>query len=87
MKTNDVYLFVLSFYFVGGVVHNERIFMFGGPINKWCSAQVYNPKTDRWTCIASMIKSRHCFGVGVIKDHIYLVGGFFGPQWTTTKRY
>ncbi|KAF7641191.1 hypothetical protein LDENG_00289830 [Lucifuga dentata] len=39
------------------------------------SAEAYNPETNTWNAIPSMISSRSRFGIGVIDDRIYVVGG------------
>lgn len=40
------------------------------------TVEVYSPKKNRWTFVASMLTRRSNFGVGVINEEIYAVGGF-----------
>lgn len=41
-------------------------------------AEVYDPENDRWTQITPMLHARREFGVGVIKDKLYVIGGYAG---------
>lgn len=65
--------------FIGSIVHNDRIYAFGHSGELETSSfhsEVYDPKTDRWTLFAPMSMSRDRFGVGVVNDEIYAIGGF-----------
>lgn len=40
------------------------------------TAEAYNPATDQWTTISAMLTPRSGFGMGVIDNTIYAVGGY-----------
>lgn len=63
----------INYYFVGITAYNGRIFVFGG---RKCCTEIYDPNTGRWTLSIAVSLDRFMFGVGVIKDEIYAVGGF-----------
>ena len=54
-----------------GVNAPKRIYGFGGG-----ETQVYDPKTDSWTFGANMITKSVGFGVAVVNDVFYIIGGF-----------
>ena len=65
-------------YSIGGWVH---------PLDKEPEApgridlvEAYDPATDRWIKRANMPTKRDNFGVGVINNHIYAIGGSGWPQ-------
>ncbi|KAK9522255.1 hypothetical protein VZT92_018732 [Zoarces viviparus] len=39
------------------------------------SAEVYNPRSDTWREVSNMLISRRNFGIEVLNDRIYVVGG------------
>ena len=45
-----------------------------------CSAEAYNPATDRWSPIASMATARGYHGVAVLDGKLYAIGGFDGDS-------
>ncbi|MEQ2207569.1 hypothetical protein XENOCAPTIV_014768, partial [Xenoophorus captivus] len=53
---------------VGGFDGNSRL----------SSAEAYNPDTNLWTNVASMITTRSNFGIEVVEDRLFVVGGFNG---------
>jgi N-acetylneuraminic acid mutarotase len=80
-----------------GVNALKRVYVFGGG-----KTQVYDPESDRWTVGADMLTSRSDFGVAVVSDMLYVIGGYtaaysnnsdywmFGPEITlyaTNERY
>lgn len=42
------------------------------------SAEAYNPKTNRWHAVPSMWTPRSNFGIEVIHDRLFVVGGYDG---------
>ena len=54
-----------------GVNAPKRIYGFGGG-----KTQVYDPETDSWTFGADMTTTHGGFGVAVVDDVIYVIGGF-----------
>jgi N-acetylneuraminic acid mutarotase len=64
-----------------GVNATKRIYVFGPTMNLWegestATVRIYNPATDRWTTGASMTTSRYSFGVAVVNDTLYTIGGY-----------
>jgi N-acetylneuraminic acid mutarotase len=62
----------------------KRIYVIGGSLTsypRWSSYnvidlnQVYDPETDTWTAGTPMPTPRYLFGVAVINDEIYAIGG------------
>lgn len=53
---------------VGGFDGNSRL----------RSVEAYNPETNAWTNVASMITTRSNFGIEVVEDRLFVVGGFNG---------
>jgi N-acetylneuraminic acid mutarotase len=54
-----------------GVNALKRIYVFGGG-----ETQVYDPGSDSWTFGADMLTKRSGFGVAVLNDILYVIGGF-----------
>lgn len=60
----------------------KRIYVFGSDSNYWTwnspefTTQNYDPKTDSWTVGTSIPSGRLDFGVAMINDAIYVIGGF-----------
>ena len=54
-----------------GVNAFKRVYFFGGG-----KTQVYDPVSDSWTDGADMITKRHDFGVAVVNDMLYVLGGY-----------
>jgi N-acetylneuraminic acid mutarotase len=54
-----------------GVNAPKRIYVFGGG-----ETQVYDPESDSWTFGADMLTKRSGFGVAVLNDILYVIGGF-----------
>ena len=66
------------------VVSGGVAFYPGAPLN---STQVYDPEKDNWTIATNAPTDRYNFGVVVINDRLYVIGGhiynvlgFFGPS-------
>lgn len=57
---------------VGGFTGTSRL----------CTAEAYNPDTDTWHAMPSMLNPRSNFGIAVIDDRLFAAGGFNG--FTTT---
>ena len=73
-----------------GLLAPKRIYVFGGTLNYYfrygfSSAldlnQVYDPETDMWTIGTPMPTSRGKFGVAVVNDEIYAIGGHNSTEW------
>lgn len=43
-----------------------------------CSAEAYNPQTNRWSIVPSMSTPRSYFGIEVVDDQLFVVGGYNG---------
>lgn len=84
-KTNDGFVSILSFYCVDGAVYNGRIIVIDRYCGSRCS-EAYDPETDRWTFIAPTLINRSRFGIGVMRDGIYAVGGFGHEKDDILKR-
>ena len=65
-------------YIIGGLAD----FNYGIPNSlEWTDrVEAYDPKTDTWTKRAKMPTRRDYFGVGVVSNRIYLIGGRGWPQ-------
>jgi len=69
---------------------NESLFAVGG----WCSGNAismverYNPRTDEWKVVATMMKRRCGVGVCVLGDFLYAIGGHDGTSYLNSiERY
>ncbi|XP_077307143.1 kelch-like protein 10 [Lithobates pipiens] len=51
------------------------------------SAEAYNPANNIWTEIASMFSPRSNFGIEVLEDLLYVIGGFNGFETTFEAEY
>uniref|UniRef100_A0A3Q3XA61 BTB domain-containing protein n=1 Tax=Mola mola TaxID=94237 RepID=A0A3Q3XA61_MOLML len=51
------------------------------------SAEAYNPGTNTWHTVSSMLYSRSNFGIGVIDGQLFVVGGFNGLDATSDVEY
>lgn len=58
----------MSFPQVGGFDGNVRLH----------SVEAYDPRTNTWCQVASMLTPRSNFGIEVVDDRIFAVGGFNG---------
>uniref|UniRef100_A0A8C6SSU1 Kelch-like protein 10 n=1 Tax=Neogobius melanostomus TaxID=47308 RepID=A0A8C6SSU1_9GOBI len=47
-----------------------------------CSVETYNPRNNSWREVASMFTPRSNFGIEVVDDRIFAVGGFNGLNTT-----
>jgi N-acetylneuraminic acid mutarotase len=54
-----------------GVNAPKRIYVFGGGVTR-----VYDPENDSWTAGVDVPTNRDCFGVAVVNDLLYVIGGF-----------
>jgi N-acetylneuraminic acid mutarotase len=54
-----------------GVNAPKRIYVFGGGMT-----EVYDPENDSWTAGADVPTNRDWFGVAVVNDQLYVIGGF-----------
>ena len=66
---------------LAGAVLGGRLIVFGGEGNKDATSGVfpdidaYDPTTDTWQNLGSMLVPRHGYGAAVVGDRIYLMGG------------
>ena len=53
------------------------------------SVDCYNPVLNTWHHLADMLEARTDFGVAVVDDQIYVVGGnsFDGKSMSTVEKY
>lgn len=69
---------------VGVAVMNGMLYAVGGydGVARQClsSVEVYNPETDEWNQIESMIQRRSGAAVAVIDNLLYAIGGHDGPD-------
>jgi N-acetylneuraminic acid mutarotase len=76
-----------------GVLAPKRIYVIGVPGYIYtgpppqCYTQVYDPESNRWTVGANITTNRFYFGVAVVNDKLYAIGGvtyslfgFVGPS-------
>jgi hypothetical protein len=71
-----------------GAAVNDRIYVIGGygTYGGWTNVnQEYNPATDTWTTKAPMPAPRGYFGMGVVNNKIYAIGGW--PNYATNEEY
>jgi N-acetylneuraminic acid mutarotase len=73
---------------VTGVDAPKRIYVLGETCHLWegepqNSVRVYDPKSDEWTFGADVPTKRQGFGVAVVDDVLYVVGGYtvYYPDW------
>lgn len=63
-----------------GIMAPERFYIFYNPANAPNSSlyltQVYDPNNGSWSVGANMISQRQDFGVAVVDDIIYVIGGY-----------
>lgn len=65
-----------------GVNAPKRIYIFGTVRESWdlslpsFAGKSYDPKTDSWTSCTAMPTGRVHFGVAVVNDKLYAIGGF-----------
>lgn len=53
-----------------------------------CSAEAYNPQTNTWTTVPSMSSPRSYFGIEVVDDQLFVVGGNKSPTtMSAVERY
>ena len=82
-----------------GVNAPKRIYFFSGNIFSGNKTQVYDPVKNRWTFGADLPTNRQNFAVAVVKDILYVIGGYirsyvdlytFGDiltQYATNEQY
>ena len=63
-----------------GVLTPKRIYVLGNPANlkqgeEQAFVRVYDPETDSWTFGADVITTRFNFGVAIVNDTLYAIGG------------
>jgi hypothetical protein len=58
-----------------GVNALQRVYLL-----RWGINQVYDPEADAWTTAAAMPTSRIDFGVAVVDDVLYAIGGYYKPS-------
>jgi len=80
-----------------GVLAPDQIYVIGGPLvlspgDPIYSNQAYDPKEDNWAVAADLPTRRFDFGVAVINDTLYVIGGhtydqpgFFAPSATNEQ--
>jgi len=70
-----------------GVNAPQRVYVLGLAVNKHptpSTNQVYDPKTDAWATATPMPTNRTYFGVAVINDTVYAIGGHLYPSGEIT---
>jgi N-acetylneuraminic acid mutarotase len=72
-----------------GVKAPQKVYVLGVPVEALYPTvinQVYDPKTDNWTTATTMPITRSDFGVAVVNDVLYVIGGYLrsSPQVTPT---
>lgn len=67
---------------------NNRIYAIGGfggvnnqPLR---SAEVYDPKTEKWKLLPAMNEPRRALSAAVLADGIYAIGGFDGTSYMSS---
>jgi N-acetylneuraminic acid mutarotase len=73
-----------------GTMAPTRIYYIGGFTSTVYSndTQVYNPLENAWSIGLSMPTSRADFGIAVVSDTLYAIGGYDGVNWlNTTEQY
>ncbi|KAK5609307.1 hypothetical protein CRENBAI_012379 [Crenichthys baileyi] len=65
---------------IGVIVYAGHVFAVGGfdGSRRLRTAEAYNPETNVWTNVASMITTRRNFGIEVVEDRLFVTGGFNG---------
>lgn len=51
------------------------------------TVEEYDPATDTWSKKADMPTAKHSFGVGVVNNKIYVIGGYQDGPLTTVEEY
>lgn len=51
------------------------------------SVEAYNPETNTWSPVPSMLTPRSNFGIEVIEDRLFVAGGFDGTATTNKVEY
>lgn len=51
------------------------------------SAEAYNPETNTWSPVPSMLTPRSNFGIEVVEDRLFVAGGFDGSTTTSKAEY
>jgi hypothetical protein len=92
----------LSTFFKGtlgittGIMAPKRIYVFYNPLNALNSSsysiQVYDPENNSWLLGANLPSQRQDFGVAVVNDVVYVIGGYslygswtpYAETWQTT---
>jgi len=62
----------------------QRVYVLGLAIKQWFPSpvsQVYDPETDTWITANPMPAKRSHFGVAVLNDILYVIGGYFYPSY------
>ena len=72
-------------YDQAAVVYRDLIWQCGGWNGPGTACFSYNPRSDVWTSAASMTTARCDFGLVVLGDSIYAIGGHSSPK--TAERY
>jgi N-acetylneuraminic acid mutarotase len=67
-----------------GLSASKRVYVIGGALTSYARwetynvinlTQIYDPETDTWTTGAPMLTPREDFGIAVVNDEIYAIGG------------
>jgi len=67
-----------------GVNAAKRIYVFfeSYPYSSAPPYLAFDPLTSRWTKIGELTVKRRCFGVAVVDDVLYVIGGRSHPAWS-----
>ena len=63
-----------------GQVYNNKFYAFGG--YNVAVSQCYDPTTNSWTTLASLPTNKQCGSAVVLKDAIYIIGGYVSTSNT-----
>ena len=77
----------MVFLFVGGKLENKKLSLIHAGMNMSkdaISIEQYDMRTNQWTPVGPMSSRRLQFGVAVLKNHLYIVGGRDGLRTLNT---
>jgi len=66
-----------------GIRAPQKVYVLGLKVNAvrpTVANQIYDPKTDTWATAATLPANRSAFGVAVVNDILYVIGGYLHPS-------